>query len=299
MPAPHGEGEGGGEGGGSGSGGGSGFSPRSRSPFVRDAVSALITGLTVAPFVTALDRAVVRITAGTSTSLSAALGTEISQFAKKPFLYFTCPGFRIVASLYACTYLAANCADTWHDMANVKDDSKKMKSAGFTRFVATSAVNLPLSVLQDRAFARLFGNVRPRELPFLSYALFMTRDAGTMLASFYAPKHVAQALAKQASAYGDEPEAATTTAVVVPRWADVVATVACPIAMQFVTAPMHSLALDMYNRKSAGVLDRARFVAKMWPSTFVGRGARIAPAYSIGLLLNRTMRESVFGVDNV
>ena len=76
-----------------------------------------------------------------------------------------------------------------------------------------------------------------------------------------------------------------------PRWADVTATIACPIGVQLLSSPLHTLALDLYNRPAA--THRAGFVLGMWPATFLARAARIVPAYSIGALINRAVRESL------
>ena len=245
--------------------------------------NASIRKLAVAPCVTAIDRAVVRVTAGTAASLGAAMGAELRDITTRPKAFVSCPGFRIVASVYAATYLAANFADTYHKR-RARTGKGTGISTGFAQFSATSAVNLPLSIWQDRAFARLFGTGRPRELPLLTYALFMVRDAGTMGASFYAPAHVAKALARVTQS-GD------AAAQPPPRWADVTATIACPIGVQLLSSPLHTLALDLYNRPAA--THRAGFVLGMWPATFLARAARIVPAYSIGALINRAVRESL------
>ena len=66
------------------------------------------------------------------------------------------------------------------------------------------------------------------------------------------------------------------------------AQLACPVAMQWISAPLHLGALDLYNRPEAA--DRAAFVRREYLVTALARSARIFPAFGVGALLNAPMR---------
>lgn len=119
-------------------------------------------------------------------------------------------------------------------------------------------------IAKDRAYARMFGTVAPRGLPAMSYFYFFSRDVVTMGASFNIPDPLAEEMAK----YG------------VPKsTADVAAQLFCPVAMQFVTTPMHLLGLDCYNRPAQSFKERVELVAANYRKTVAARIARILPAF--------------------
>lgn len=67
-----------------------------------------------------------------------------------------------------------------------------MKDYAFPKFVSASTTNITLSLLKDRAFAKMFavpGNKAAR-FPVLSLGLFAARDAMTILASFTLPPKI-------------------------------------------------------------------------------------------------------------
>ena len=78
------------------------------------------------------------------------------------------------------------------------------------------------------AYARLFGTVASRGLPLSSYLLFFSRDIVTVGASFNIPGP----LSKELQALG-----------VSKGTADVSCQLFSPVVMQFMTTPMHLLAL--------------------------------------------------------
>lgn len=127
-------------------------------------------------------------------------------------------------------------------------------------------------IAKDRAYARMFGTVAPRGLPTMSYFFFFSRDVVTMGASFNIP----DPLAEEMTSYG------------VPKsTADVAAQLFCPVAMQFVTTPMHLLGLDCYNRPSQSFGERVALVAANYRKTVAARIARILPAFGFGGIGNK------------
>lgn len=64
-----------------------------------------------------------------------------------------------------------------------------------------------------------------------------------------------------------------------------------PLLTQLVTTPCHLMGLDYYNHESSPFTDRMGRVAKRWfPSAGV-RMVRMFAPWSIGLLINRDLRE--------
>lgn len=127
-------------------------------------------------------------------------------------------------------------------------------------------------IAKDRAYARMFGTVAPRGLPATSYLFFFSRDVVTMGASFNIPEPLAEEMAK----YG------------VPKsTADVAAQLFCPVAMQFITTPMHLLGLDCYNRPAQTFQERIDLVAANYRKTVAARIARILPAFGFGGIGNK------------
>lgn len=53
--------------------------------------------------------------------------------------------------------------------------------------VSTVAVNTTTCIAKDRAFARMFGAIKPAPVPALTYALWLTRDSIVMGAAFTLP----------------------------------------------------------------------------------------------------------------
>jgi len=133
---------------------------------------------------------------------------------------------------------------------------------------------------------RVFGTGKPRELPLATYALFATRDAGTMIAAFTMPPLLAAAMSSSSSSSLTlSPAAATTTTQLV-----------CPVAMQCVTSPLHIVGLDLYNHPgSAPLKARLAFVRALYARTTAARIGRIGPAFSIGGVSNNLVRSMVAG----
>lgn len=127
-------------------------------------------------------------------------------------------------------------------------------------------------IAKDRAYARMFGTVAPRGLPATSYLFFFSRDVVTMGASFNIPEPLAEEMAKHG----------------VPKsTADVAAQLFCPVAMQFITTPMHLLGLDCYNRPAQTFQERIDLVAANYRKTVAARIARILPAFGFGGIGNK------------
>lgn len=170
--------------------------------------------------------------------------------------------------VYSCTYIAANCTDAWCE--------RQARSSFYPKFIASSFTNVTLSVLKDKAFARMFGTGTPRPLPLRSYALFATRDSATIFASFSIPGPISEHLQRN---HG-----------VSQGMADYSTQLITPIAMQILSTPLHLHGLDLYNRNTATLAERLSFVKQEYVKTVLARMARIFPAFGVGGVLNKKVR---------
>ena len=75
--------------------------------------------------------------------------------------------------------------------------------------------------------------------------------------------------------------------------ADVLSQLLSPIMVQFASTPYHLLALDLYNRKGESWASRWAAIKAKYSATTALRIARIGPAFGIGGISNRIMREDL------
>jgi len=257
-----------------------------------EGVSALISSLFVAPFVTVIDRAIVSNASGRQ-RLGSAL-VEGAGTLLHPVKLMQQQSFRLVWAVYLGTYLVAN---SMHGLCDWKHVPWQVPT-----FVASSVVNVALSLYKDTQFAKMFAapGKLPAPLPSIAYGLFTIRDCMTVGASFNLP-----ILA------GDYLKNIVKTGKM--TWLKgreyTVAQVSVPMAIQFLSTPLHLLALDYYNRpttaqmvraqnatgvaeteKPPSMASRASFVASEYPKSVLARMARILPAFGVGGVLNSRLR---------
>eukprot|EP00939_MAST-03C_sp_MAST-3C-sp1_P002735 g2735.t1 len=151
------------------------------------------------------------------------------------------------------------------------------EEAAMTTFAATTAVNVPCSVAQDRFYTRWFGTQRPKPLPIGSYASFAARDAMTVLASFSLPHIIADYCAN-----GDDK---------VRDSVFVKAQVICPVAMQLLSTPLHVVGLHLYNTPGASLTERLAEISRSYSKTAFMRICRILPAFGLAGVLNNSLRD--------
>lgn len=133
-------------------------------------------------------------------------------------------------------------------------------------------------IYKDRAFTRMFGLVAPKGLPWGSYGYFATRDALTIAASFNVPSSLAK-------------EFRDRQIILDSETSQNVAQLICPAAVQFISCALHLLGLDLYNRPGESMLSRLQFLQRTYLKTTITRIARIGPAFGIGGVGNRVIRE--------
>jgi hypothetical protein len=124
----------------------------------------------------------------------------------------------------------------------------------------------------------MFGLKPPSKLPISTYALFGSRDALTIAASFTIPPMMARSLQNQG--YSEE-------------FSLNAAQLSCPVAIQLFSTPMHLTGLDLYNNPQHTTSERMAFVGREYVKSALARMCRIFPAFGIGGVLNRKLRKGL------
>lgn len=239
-----------------------------------DVVSAFGAAFCIAPIVSMIDQAIIENASGRQTLL-ASLRTNALQLVSKPQAFFTKPAFLLLWGVYGGTYSAANLINTTCDKA---ESSSATRAAA--KFVGVSATNLGLNISKDAVFTKMFAapGAVPKPIPMPTFFCFGMRDSLTVLASFNIAPLAAEALAE--SGVMSKGTATTTMQL------------ACPIAMQWLSVPLHLLGLDMYNRPGVPSAARTAEIQAKYLPTALARSARIGPAFGVGKLLNDPVRAS-------
>lgn len=233
-------------------------------------VAAVLSALSIAPAISIIDTAIVSNASGKE-KLVPCIKSGLKRLFNKPVNFLRQPAFLMIWGVYSGTYIAANTIELLCERSE--------RSEVLPKFIASSATNATLSVLKDKAYAKMFGVGEPKPLPAISYALFATRDSLTILASFTWPKTIGKALDENFSLGA--------------QTSDNIAQITSPCMVQFLSTPLHLYALDKYNRSEPNVTlsDRLAFVRKEYLKSALARIARILPAFGIGGVINKYLRK--------
>ncbi|EPY51643.1 hypothetical protein SPOG_00068 [Schizosaccharomyces cryophilus OY26] len=235
-----------------------------------DAMAATTASALISPFILTIDRSIVENTSGRS-SLLRSVSHSVKRILSRPHAFIFSLPFALVFSIYSGTYMTANTIDTI-DNVRYKNPVYKAETTGFVKFSSVTAANSGLSILKDSFFTKFWGTGSPRPLGWQSYGLYGLRDALTIAFSFNIPPMIAPFL----------PGGLVT------------AQLATPCIVQFVSTPLHLMALDIYNRGGPNITVANRMVQirkNLLKSTFA-RVIRILPAFGIGGVTNRKLRTS-------
>jgi hypothetical protein len=173
-----------------------------------------------------VDKAIVSNASGRM-ALVPCLMEGVKVLVTKPVYFFRQPSFLFIWGVYSGTYIVANSIEAIYE--------RSKKSSFYPKFVGSSFTNVSLSILKDKAFARMFGQGDPRPMAWSSMALFAARDSTTILASFSLPGVLSSQIQK-------------SVRTINPTTADNMAQLVTPVTMQIFSTPLHLLGLDLYNR---------------------------------------------------
>lgn len=234
-----------------------------------ESAAAILSAFSVAPAISIVDKAIVSNASGLEPLVPSLINSTKGLFTS-PIQFLRQPSFLLIWGVYSGTYIVANNIQAFCERSG--------QNAFYPKFVGSSIANVTLSVLKDRAFARMFGTGAPKPMPMTSMGLFATRDSMTILASFSLPGIVSK---QMQSSMGMNAQTA-----------DVQAQLVCPCAMQFLSCPLHLYGLDLYNNPESSRTNamRTSFITKEYLKTALARIGRILPAFGIGGVINKEVR---------
>ncbi|KAL8903281.1 MAG: hypothetical protein Q9207_004023 [Kuettlingeria erythrocarpa] len=207
-------------------------------------------------------------------SLISSISSSLRAVLTRPHTFVASRPFRLISAVYFSTYLTANSIDTISSTLAEKAPSHSAPS--FSKFFATSTVNMSFGLYKDSQFAQMFGtSVIRRSIPTASYALFALRDSITIFASFNLPPVVAPLLSDEVEKVMGRASAAQIMA---------------PATVQILSTPLHLWGLDLYNRPKASLGERVKQVGKNWAGSTAARMGRIIPAFGFGGVVNAKVR---------
>ena len=278
-------------------------------------VAASVTAV-VAPSLTIIDKALVQSSAGTHSPWTSVQESIVSMW-HRPGRYFTSPTFGWMWLAYATTYSTANLLKTLTTEETTRstrptttttrpNESSVQQSATATTaktnttassaslvFVGTTLANSTLSMLKDRAYARMFAatststsTTTPVTIPRTAYGLWMARDLTVIGSSFVLPPLVAQ----QLQTYHDHHPADGSSS---SSWYLTLAQLVTPLAAQVVAGPLHYLGLDVVHHSQQSWRDRwMRLQPTLLRTVIPARMIRILPGYSLAGIWNQSGRQA-------
>jgi hypothetical protein len=224
----------------------------------------------LAPAISIVDKAIVSNASGLE-PLVPSLINGFKTLVTKPAYFFRQPSFLFIWGVYSGTYIVANSIEAICE----REESDPL----YPKFIGSSFANVTLSVLKDKAFARMFGVGDPKPMPNISFGCFAVRDSMTILASFTLPPVISKSCLQDGFGFGK-------------TLADTSAQLLTPVSMQILSTPLHLIGLHMYNSPVATNQERFSFLQKEYVKTTLARMARIFPAYGIGGVVNKYVRKA-------
>ena len=230
---------------------------------VRDLGAAVCAGSICAPLVAVIDEAITLSAAGKK-DLWAAMGSKLSSISKGPVKFFSSASFLWIWAVYSLTYATANVVESIALALGASPATPVL--------LCSTAANMGICLAKDAAFAKMFGSKdKPGEkkagLSPTVLTLWFGRDVITQFFVFTLP---------------------ILLTGIVP---DMAVRLSAPVGAQYFTTPLHVLGLKLYS------LPLGTTVGSQWAavrgslaSTIIARQMRIFPAFSVGGVVNKTLR---------
>ena len=239
---------------------------------VGDCVAAVAASVAVSPVVTAMDRAITRNAAGVQ-KLWPAVFEGLGQMLKQPVRNLRSTPTKWLMLVYGATYAGANAALTLSGHFNV--------APALPVLAASTLGNMSTGIAKDRAFARMYGVVAAKGMPLPSYGLFFSRDVLAMAFVFTLPPLITPMIARAVDHYDIG---------LTPDQTGLLCRLTTPVISQLFSTPLHLLGLAVYNNTGGGVAAHLRTLRATYPETVALRMLRIIPAFSVGGVVNASLR---------
>jgi hypothetical protein len=145
--------------------------------------------------------------------------------------------------VFAGTYCTANCTETICKFFDLPVD--------YPKFLATSLVNVTLSVRKDALYAVMYRPASSARKPvgWSTLGLFGIRDAMTIVSSFILP----HPLAKRLSSY-------TNTSYEMSYF---ICQLMTPVSIQLLSTPINLMGLNIYNKPTSTMTEHLQFIRKV------------------------------------
>jgi hypothetical protein len=220
------------------------------------------SSLLVSPIMALLDLSILKSQLSKQT-----LGTSLTEnihyytIQKKQFIR----PFGIMNVVYMSTYCTANLTELACKSVNV--DYK------IPTLLTTSAVNIATIMYKDNEYAKLLKNSK-KQFPLTSNILFAARDMSTILTCFIWKKDMIEYLDNY----------------MLHNKSEIIASILMPCLIQIFSTPLHIVAVDVYERPTATMVDRIKHIPLVYKSVLTGRMMRAFPAFGIGGFINDMLR---------
>eukprot|EP01084_Bolivina_argentea_P160282 279141_1 len=237
--------------------------------FAGDLLASGAVGFVLSWFITPMDSAITENMSGKAT-MKRSLQRSLQTIFTRPHQYMMKPAFGIVYGVIGLTYVAKNVTDsftTYHQWNN--------ETAALLQTWTVFGVNMSLCVFwRDPKFSKIFGTKLPTKSPIGSYICWVSRDIAHAGLAVVAPDYVERRynLTQQ-------------------QWK--LCAITFPLLTQIINGPLHLMGLDYYNIKESGFIQRLVRVRKHAISTILVRAVRMIPTWSIGLIVNREIRDYI------
>eukprot|EP01084_Bolivina_argentea_P258019 434819_1 len=250
-----------------------------------DSIVGIAAGFTLSWFITPLDCAVMESMASSKQiSVFQSLKQSTLSIFTKPHRYIMQPQFGYVFGTYSSTYLAKNYIDTI-----CKATHQDAEHTAFYKFWLVFAVNGGLSVFwKDPGLARIIkqniastiqSSIQSGATSMkMTYLCWLGRDTLHMFGAAVLPDYCEDKLHWTHK-----------------QWQ--MAQLTFPIFTQLVTTPCHLLGLDYFNNSNISIWERLINVKKGYIGAAGVRMIRMWAPWSIGLLINRELRDYLNGDD--
>ena len=242
-----------------------------RSALLYEMAAATLASLAVTPLTQIVDVAVSKSATG-QMSVLAGMREEASGWMFRPLSMLRAPAFGLCWFVYLVTYGSAN-------LIACLCEQYFAVSPVIPKLVGVTAANMAACSYKDARVAQLFGKAaKPGEVsrpfPPMGYILFFLRDLLANGAGFTLPALAAPLL----------------QSVVSEGHRLAVAQLLVPAAINLVTAPLHFLAVSLYNNPAYDLASHGRVVGNMYVGATASRILKGLAAYGIGGVSNTALR---------
>ncbi len=231
-------------------------------------IAGLTTSFLLSPSICIIDKCVTKKQSGKINSYPKGLINETVKLYKQPAQFFRSPYYWSMLAVYGSTYITANVTEA--ECLNQGKDPLLYK------FVLSSIVNIVASNWRDGLYAQLSGKGPARPMPLTGRLLFAMRDSFSVAAGFTIPGYAA----KKCEEYG-----------IPKKHAGYASQLGIPVLLQVFIAPMHLLALDLYNHPKSTLKNIWTRIKHEYPKVMGPRILRTLFAYGGGGLTNSWLKE--------